>query len=888
MKSIFKKLFLPAGFTAEEVINVVVIISVLFLILIPRFLNRMEVVRIAPANKEIARMADAESPGYITVYKKGLQYILQPIDETSFAPTAGFYGIPTSGNGPLIVIFTDTSAFSPTSWSWNFGDGSTSNLQNPSHIYAVVTAPTSYTVQLVASNSFGASTATLVNYISVTQLGPIGGFFGTPTSGNGPLTVNFTDTSAFNPTSWQWSFGDGSTSNIQYPSHTYNTVSSPTSYKVQLIVANAFGVSTVTNTNYISVTEPAPSAGFYATPTIGIGVFSVNFTDTSANFPASWTWNFGDGNTSNVQDPSHSYNNVSASTSYTVQLIASNAFGVSSISQSSYIYVLDSADGQNPILANVPSLKLFMGQTFNNAFNLEDYNSGGIGSSYSIPIDFLELGSLSGSTVNQNMYSAATTGSDVYQINRLLSSSSSGNEVKYSTYKIYKLPHVGLTPGSSFDLNVGNYTYNSTGLAIPPSFGNPTALNISNLFNVTAHWVNDSVVQITSLQPFTGAVDVDVTASPNAIAPFGSDVDVEQIQVYSNLLSNSTFSTANDTATFNWGALEYAPNRTVLATQSWMSSYTDSAGTQANGVWQFYFIDSTAGVKATPSVSNWINIANGQWYTFRIRLVADSTNNSHLAILFGYTNYPGSGTQTDIVGNVLFGVPTVWTWQEAPLLAHGNSTTGYPQFQFKAGGAGSIYVDEVQIIYAAPELVEARSNTRFHYLYGQFTVGTDTTGWGQELYPNAGSAPEISVNNGLVLNFAGATSGSGQEGIKWTANNGAQGPNAYSFPDNVNREVGVQLTLSIESGNFDTLGIVLAAAYGVQTAGDQSFDNIIAVADVGVLVSGNYYAIGNAVNSYAQGQFGLRSDAPGVLTVSNVDINVDNDDPNFGDPTLFP
>src|SRR5208283_2946461 len=185
-------------------------------------------------------------------------------------------------------------------------------------------------------------------------------------------------------------------------------------------------------------------------------------------------------------------------------------------------------------------------------------------------------------------------------------------------------------------------------------------------------------------------------------------------------------------------------------------------------------------------------------------------NNNHQALLFGYTNYPGSGTQTDIVGNVLFGVPTVWTWQEAPLLAHGSSVLGYPQFQFKAGGAGSIYVDEIQIINATPELMQARSNTHSHYLYGQFSTGNDTTGWGQELNYGAISAPSLTVNNGLVLNFAGAGIGTtAQEGIKWTANNGVQGPlHAYSFPDNVNHQVGTQLKLSELLGNFNSLGIV--------------------------------------------------------------------------------
>ncbi len=628
---------------------------------------------------------------------------------------------------------------------------------------------------------------------------------------------------------------------------------------------------------------PSPSAGFYAVPTSGFVPLQVQFTDTSANTPTSWTWSFGDGGTSTTQNPSYSYNSAGT---FTVQLIASNTYETSTAIISNYIYTISTAGEIPPLLSNLPSLKAFIGYGLTTVFNLEDYNSGGRGTSYSFLTNFLSLGTLLGSSVSESAYDSATVGTNTYEISNNVGSSSGNGSVKYSTYKIYKLPIVGLTPGSSWDMNVGSYTYNTSGLALPPSFGNPTALHISNLSNVTAYWVNDSVIRITSLQSFTGAVDVDVTASP--FVPAGTDQDKERFYVYSNLLSHSTFSTGRDTTT--WSPMERPLGKSTLAAQQWIYSYTDAAGTQAKGIWKFTFTDASSGVKATPVVSDWINITNGQWYTFRIRLVADIPNNSHQAFLYGFTNYPESGTQTDIVGNGLFGVPTVWTWQEAPLLAHGSGTTGYPQFQFKAGGVGSIYVDEIQIINAAPALMQARSNTHSHYLYGQFTTGTDTTGWGQELYPGAGSAPEISVDHGLVLNFAEAGVGTtAQEGIKWTANNGVQGPlHAYSFPDNVGHQVGTQLTLAIESGNFNTLGIVLVAAYGTQTAGDQDFNNLIAVAGVGVLVSGNYYAIGEAVYPYAQDQFGLRSDASGILVVNNVDVDVDNDDPNFGDATLFP
>ena len=51
-------------------------------------------------------------------------------------PVANFSGTPTSGAKPLSVTFTDSSTNSPTAWCWNFGDSSTSTVQNPSHSYA--------------------------------------------------------------------------------------------------------------------------------------------------------------------------------------------------------------------------------------------------------------------------------------------------------------------------------------------------------------------------------------------------------------------------------------------------------------------------------------------------------------------------------------------------------------------------------------------------------------------------------------------------------------------------------------------------------------------------------------------------------------------------------
>ena len=72
-------------------------------------------------------------------------------------PAASFTATPVNGAAPLNVSFTDTSTGSPTNWAWNFGDGNTSTLENPSHVY---TNTGSYTVQLIASNAGGSGTNT--------------------------------------------------------------------------------------------------------------------------------------------------------------------------------------------------------------------------------------------------------------------------------------------------------------------------------------------------------------------------------------------------------------------------------------------------------------------------------------------------------------------------------------------------------------------------------------------------------------------------------------------------------------------------------------------------------------------------------------------------------
>ena len=182
-------------------------------------------------------------PAYITV-------------NDTVPPSAAFSAAPTFGFSPLQVQFNDESVAgtaSITAWLWDFGDGESSTEQDPAHTYSIAGQ---YDVSLTVTTGHGEDTETKAAFISVQDVaGPTALFSGTPTSGDVPLEVLFTDesdpgTSAI--ASWLWDFGDGGTSDEQHPSHTYDASGD---YDVSLTVSTEHGSSTETKTAYITATE---------------------------------------------------------------------------------------------------------------------------------------------------------------------------------------------------------------------------------------------------------------------------------------------------------------------------------------------------------------------------------------------------------------------------------------------------------------------------------------------------------------------------------------------------------------------------------------------------------------------------------------------------------
>ncbi|MHC4233895.1 MAG: PKD domain-containing protein [Planctomycetota bacterium] len=237
---------------------------------------------------------------------------------SSTAPTAGFTWAATD----LTVDFTDTSNDpngTVVGWSWDFGDGATSTQQNPSHTYA---AAGDYTVTLTVTDNDGETgTATQTASVSASNQAPTASFTWAATD----LTVDFTDTSSDADgtiAGWSWDFGDGATSTLQNPSHTYAAAGD---YTVTLTVTDNDGATgTATQTASVSTSSQAPTASF----THSCADLDCSFTDTSTDpdgTVAGWSWDFGDGATSTLQNPSHTY---AAEANYAVTLTVTDNDGL--------------------------------------------------------------------------------------------------------------------------------------------------------------------------------------------------------------------------------------------------------------------------------------------------------------------------------------------------------------------------------------------------------------------------------------------------------------------------------------------------------------------------------------------------------------------------------
>jgi PKD repeat protein len=178
--------------------------------------------------------------------------IVNYITTTPAPPSADFSASPLFIYPGDTVFFTDLSGFLPDSWLWQFGDGDSSLIQHPWHIYSTTGV---YTVSLRTSNTYGFTEMIKPYYIYVMPLPPrpMAWFAADQTTILTGQSVLFTDYSTSMPLRWEWTFPGGTpgSSAQQHPgSVIYNAYGS---YDVQLVVWNVTGSDTLLRRNFITV-----------------------------------------------------------------------------------------------------------------------------------------------------------------------------------------------------------------------------------------------------------------------------------------------------------------------------------------------------------------------------------------------------------------------------------------------------------------------------------------------------------------------------------------------------------------------------------------------------------------------------------------------------------
>lgn len=244
-------------------------------------------------------------------------------------PPLAKFGISTPNCINKTISFTDSSTVINSSivkWYWDFGDGtpqiiSTTNAAQ-SHTY---TNTGTYTVTLKVENAVGCQSLVFSKQVTINPKPVVDFNFGNACLPAGTMQFNNTSTIAAGSMNYKWDFGDGGNSFVKDPSHNFNTTGP---FQVKLVATSTAGcmdsITKAVNTIYAQ-----PVAIFTAPSEVCTGsVAGFSSQSTAPNSSvSSYQWFFGDGGTSNVQDPSHTYQ---AAGSYQVKLVVTSAIGCTS------------------------------------------------------------------------------------------------------------------------------------------------------------------------------------------------------------------------------------------------------------------------------------------------------------------------------------------------------------------------------------------------------------------------------------------------------------------------------------------------------------------------------------------------------------------------------
>jgi PKD repeat protein len=240
------------------------------------------------------------------------------ITTENLEPRARFRAPSTAnvGDGIRFVDESTDPEGGPLSYLWNFGDGSTSTAKNPIHEYDT---PEAVIVTLLITDDEGATNTATLTIVIFPTIRPVADFSHEPEGGTIHDTVAFFDESWDEDGSilaWEWDFGDGKTSSRKDPTHRFQDKGT---HRVTLSVEDDDG-NTDTVTNSVTIENLPPTGGFTASTTTAMADDEIRFTDASSDpedHQLRYTWDFGDGSSSDASNPNHSYDEAG---SYTVVL----------------------------------------------------------------------------------------------------------------------------------------------------------------------------------------------------------------------------------------------------------------------------------------------------------------------------------------------------------------------------------------------------------------------------------------------------------------------------------------------------------------------------------------------------------------------------------------
>jgi PKD repeat protein len=264
------------------------------------------------------------------------------ITVTAPANSSAFTYTPSSGIAPLLVTFSGISAGSPLTWEWDFGDGGTSNIQNP--IYTFVTGGT-FIVQLTNTWESGTTPTSITHSVVVAAPNAIA-VSATPTTGDAPLSVTFDRVSQTGfLDALLWTFGDGTTSASFVPTHDYLLPGTFHPYVTAYFTGGTSPIIAYTADVVVTGVPVAVSDFAYLPATISANSL-VTFTNLSTD-ATSYQWSFGDGNMSVLESPTHTY---ALPGDFMVTLTAANNTSINSKSMSLFVESTNVVEFSNGLL----------------------------------------------------------------------------------------------------------------------------------------------------------------------------------------------------------------------------------------------------------------------------------------------------------------------------------------------------------------------------------------------------------------------------------------------------------------------------------------------------------------------------------------------------------